>query len=143
MSASTKRPWARNTRDLQTKRKSTGFLFYQTPNLSISLSQKKVPNHHSCVVQEQQFKPISFFFRHSYVYTLERFVALRPTCNHSLNIHPILSFHFQGSQRREKIITDLCSLQKRHYSRPILKLENSLSSQHVEAWDRDPPLTTR
>lgn len=133
-------PWARNTTDLQTKRKSTRFLFYQTPNLSISL--KKGPKSsflcRTRAVQAHSFLPPPFV-----CYTLELFVTLRPTCNHSLNIHPNLSFHFQGSQRREKIITDLCSLQKRHYSSPILKLENSLSSQYVEAWDRDPPLTTR
>lgn len=147
MSASTKRPWARNTRDLQTKRK-----IYRVPFLpnseSFHLSLKKKVRRvtkSSFLCRARAAVQAHFFLLPPFVcYTLERFVALRPTCNHSLNIHPNLSFHFQGSQRREKkIITDLCSLQKRHYSRPILKLENSLSSQYVEAWDRDPPLTTR
>lgn len=74
---------------------------------------------------------------------IRHLVASCDTSNHSLNIHLKISFHFQGRQRNKQERTDPCSLQKRHYSRPILKLENSLSSQYVEAWDRDPPLAMR
>lgn len=71
---------------------------------------------------------------------IRHLVASCDTSNHSLYIHLKISFHFQRNKQER---TDPCSLQKRHYSRPTLKLENSLSSQYVEAWDRDPPLAMR
>lgn len=118
----------------------------QTPNLSITLSRKKPTVYQYCVVEEQLVQTHDFF-RHSFV--LNRTLRIRhlvtscDTSNHRLKIDLKISFHFQDRQRNKQERTDPCSFQKRHYSRPTLKLENSLSSQYVQAWDRDPPLAMR